>query len=85
MTPITTTRTLLPGGDVDGEWQIVAEGERGVWRWMAGWSPMARTWFWDRVKAGSIYACQGRTPGYPNDRFTLYAKLASHLVMRRAA
>lgn len=88
MRPITTTRTLLPGGDVDGEWQIGAEGERGVWLWMAGWNALALTWFWDRVHAGSIYTGHGRTPGYASDRYTLYAKLSSKAMsaaVRRAA
>jgi hypothetical protein len=84
MTPITTTRTLI-SGDLDGDWQIVAEGERGVWTWMPPWDRMALTWFWERVDAGSIYAVQGRTPGYASDHFTLYAKLARHVVQRRAA
>jgi len=84
MTPIATGRRLMPGGELDGDWQIVAEGERGDWVWSAGWSRMALTWFWERVEAGSIYAVQGRTPGKPADCFTLYAKLARR-VQRRAA
>jgi hypothetical protein len=77
MKPINTVRIIEPGGDIDGEWQIVAEGNRGEWQWHAGWNSMALTWFWDRVRAGSIFACQGRTPGKSSDCFTLYAKLSS--------
>ena len=36
MTPITTTRTLTTG-DLDGGWQIVAEGERSIWQWTPPW------------------------------------------------
>jgi hypothetical protein len=83
MTPITTDRYLMPGGELDGDWQIVAEGERGDWLWMAGWDRMALTGFWDRVKTGIVYAAQGRTPGKPVDCFTLYAKLGRKAVESR--
>jgi hypothetical protein len=85
VTPITTDRYLMPGGELDGDWQIVAQGERGDWVWSPEWNRAGLTWFWERVQAGSIYAVQGRTPGSQQDCFTLYARLASHVVAKRRA
>lgn len=82
MRPIITTRTLTDG-DLDGEWQIVAQGERGTWCWTPEWNRIALTWFWDKVKDDRIFACQGRTPGRPTDCFTLYAKLARPAAVKR--
>jgi hypothetical protein len=76
LSAIKTTRVLCTGGEIDNEWQIIAECESGgIWFWWGDWTPDQRAAFWSGVSAGRYIATQGRHPNGHEGCFRQYAKL----------